>query len=509
MDSRNIKLILIDGERWWGGAVFDGTSMPYGKETFNRNLDPNETGNQSSPILISNKGRFIWSEDPFAFYFKDNFLTVKSKKGDIDFGEGHKNLQEVFKFVKDKYFAPKGLLPEELLFTAPQYNTWIELIYDQEQDKILEYAQAIIDNNMPTGVFMIDDNWQEDYGVWSFHPGRFSYPKLMVNKLHKLGFKVMLWICPFISADSVTYRELRDLNLLYMNGNKPHMVEWWNGYSAVLDLTNEKAVEWFDSQLQGLIKNYGIDGFKFDAGDPSFYTLPNQEGITTVQEDQCLAYAKIGTKYKLNEYRACWKMAGEPLVQRLQDKTHSWEKAGLASLIPNALAQGLMGYAFGCPDMIGGGEYLSFLANSSKLDQELFVRYAQCSALFPMMQFSAAPWRVLDEKHSGYCIEAANLHKEFGSYILEVAKQSAKTGEPILRHMAYAFPNNGYEEITSQFMLGENLLVAPVVQKGSYEKTIHFPEGTWQGDDGSIEIGSCTKTVAAPLSRLPWYRKIN
>jgi len=257
------------------------------------------------------------------------------------------------------------------------------------------------------------------------------------------------------------------------------------------------------------MKNYGIDGFKFDAGDPGFYTLPNQEGITTAEEDQCLAYAKIGTKYKLNEYRACWKMAGEPLVQRLQDKAHSWEKAGLASLIPNGLAQGLMGYAFGCPDLIGGGEYLSFLANSSKLDQELFVRYAQCSALFPMMQFSAAPWRVLDEKHSSYCVEAANLHKEFGSYILEVAKKSSKTGESILRHMAYSFPNNGYEEITSQFMLGENLLVAPVVKKGSFEKTIHFPEGTWQGDDGSIEIGSCTKTVAAPLSRLPWYKKVN
>ena len=58
MGSRNIKLSLLQDEFWWGGAVFDGTSMPYGKEIFKRSLDPNETYNQSSPILIWSKGRF-------------------------------------------------------------------------------------------------------------------------------------------------------------------------------------------------------------------------------------------------------------------------------------------------------------------------------------------------------------------------------------------------------------------------------------------------------------------
>ena len=55
--------------------------------------------------------------------------------------------------------------------------------------------------------------------------------------------------------------------------------------------------------------------------------------------------------------------------------------------------------SYTCPDMIGGGEYLNFLENSSNLDEELFVRYAQCAALMPMMQFSAAPWRVLSKEN--------------------------------------------------------------------------------------------------------------
>ena len=67
-------------------------------------------------------------------------------------------------------------------------------MYDQSENKILEYAKTLLNNGMPTGVIMIDDNWQEDYGVWQFSAKRFSNPKNMVAELHKLGFKVMLWI---------------------------------------------------------------------------------------------------------------------------------------------------------------------------------------------------------------------------------------------------------------------------------------------------------------------------
>eukprot|EP00951_Prasinocladus_malaysianus_P025381 scaffold222419_cov31-Prasinocladus_malaysianus.AAC.2 len=76
---------------------------------------------------------------------------------------------------------------------------------------------------------------------------------------------------------------------------------------------------------------------------------------------------------------------GTHLAQRLCDKNHAWDESGLASLIPNGLAQGLAGYAFGCPDMIGGGQYSDFyelgtLRPRLDIDQELFVRYAQAAA---------------------------------------------------------------------------------------------------------------------------------
>ncbi|GHI00023.1 glycoside hydrolase family 31 protein [Neobacillus kokaensis] len=507
--EKQYQIELLDGEYWWGGAVADGIHMPFGNQPFERTLTPNLTPNQAAPILISNKGRFIWSEEPFDFAFTENLLEISNAKGDVQQGEGYLHLRDVYKAVQAKFFPPTSKLPEPLMFTSPQYNTWIELMYDQEEEKILEYAEAIIANGMPPGILMIDDNWQEDYGVWNFHPGRFKNPEKMVERLHQLGFKVMLWTCPFVSPDSSVFRKLMADGLLLKDENGMVAIrQWWNGYSAILDLTNEKAVEWYQQQLDHLVDYYKIDGFKFDAGDPMYYKDTDQSALPTHANGHAEKFAELGRRYRLNEYRACWKMAGEPIGQRLCDKLHSWGDNGLGSLIPNGLAQGLMGYAFTCPDMIGGGEFQNFLANSDQLDQELFVRYAQCSALFPMMQFSAAPWRVLDDEHFGYCLEAAKLHERFGNDILQIAESAALTGEPIIRHMAYMFPEEGFEKVNDQFMLGDDILVAPVVTKGTTQRFVHFPTGAWQDEDGNIIQGPAEQLIDAPLSRLTWYKRV-
>ncbi len=81
-------------------------------------------------------------------------------------------------------------------------------MYDQNQAGILKYAKGIEDHGFPAGVLMVDDNWQEDYGKWDFNKARFSDPKTMIATLHAEGFKVMLWVCPFISPDCDVYRDL-------------------------------------------------------------------------------------------------------------------------------------------------------------------------------------------------------------------------------------------------------------------------------------------------------------
>lgn len=516
--SETVALELLPAEFWWGGLSVDGYLMPYNAQTqLERNLYANNAGNQASPILVSSKGRYVWSEMPYRYRFANGVLTVDEAMGPVYIGDGGYGLAEGFAAVSKKYFPANGDIPDPLLFTAPQYNTWIELIYNQNEKDIRAYAKAILDNGYPAGVMMIDDNWQRSYGDWRFRADRFQDPKGMIRYLHEGGFKVMMWICPFVTADTETFRYLAAEGLLHLDPartqeilwantrNKAAVIRWWNGASAMLDLSNPRAMAWMESELDHLVTEYGVDGFKFDAGDMQFY---DPSGIISFKQDSIpndhtQYFAKLGLKYPLNEYRASWKMAGLPLAQRLRDKTPEW--ADLRQLIPGIIAQGLMGYAYTCPDMIGGGEYQSFLALDS-IDQELVVRSAQVHALMPMMQFSVAPWRVLSPENNVICKDMANLHAEFGEEILEMARQSARTGEPIVKPMTWFWPDAGYETIDDQFILGEEVLVAPVVVSGARSREVVFPEGTWIGDDGSEVEGPATVKIDVPLERLPYYR---
>ncbi|KUP22531.1 glycoside hydrolase family 31 protein [Paenibacillus sp. DMB5] len=509
MEQKKLRVSLLEKEYWWGGRVADGTLMPYAPTEFQMDLSEDLGGNQACPLLLSNRGRYVWSEQPFSFRIDHSELVVEGQyDGELNFGQQGSTLREVYQYVSLTFFSSTGDLPAPLLFTAPQYNLWIEMLYQPTQEKVLKYAEKVLSEGLPVGVIMIDDNWHESYGTWEFHSGRFPDPKAMADQLHQMGFQLMLWVCPLVSPDSLIFRQLESTGMLLGDHNGQTVIRhWWNGYSAVLDCTNPDTVKWLRTQLNSLQERYGVDGFKFDAGDLFSYDSTDRSYLPSTKNEQCEAWAHIGLEYSLNEYRACWKMAGQPLVQRLMDKHHSWNENGLASLIPCGLAQGLMGYAYTCPDMIGGGEYIHFTANADSLDQELFVRYAQCSALFPMMQFSAAPWRVLDQKHASLCYEAARLHADYAAEIMKLAEHAAATGEPILRHMAYVFPEENFENVTDQFMLGDEVLVAPVLEKGALSRTVSFPEGNWLGDDGKIVFGPCAISIKAPLERLPRYRR--
>ncbi len=102
----------------------------------------------------------------------------------------------------------------------------------------------------------------------------------------------------------------------------------------------------------------------------------------------------------------------------------------------------------------------------------------------------------------------AALHRSQGPAILALAHAAATTGEPIVRSLEYAWPHQGYEDVLDEFLLGPDILVAPVVEKGARERRVVVPPGRWQADDGSVVAGPATITVSAPLARLPWFRRV-
>jgi alpha-glucosidase len=503
-----LTVLIEPGEQWWGGAVQDGYKMPF-VPGYQLNLFGDTRGNQAQPLLVSNHGRYIWSEEPFAFQVYTDRLVLENVlpgKDPFKIGKAGNTLKDACSYTRKNFFPASGRMPDELMFSNPQYNTWIELVYNQNQDDVLKYARGIIENQLPAGVIMIDDNWQEDYGKWQFHPGRFGDPQGMIDSLHRMGFKVMVWICPFVSPDCDVYRSLRDEGLLIRDRatGEPAMIHWWNGVSAVLDLTHPGAMDWIEHQLSFLTDSMGIDGFKFDAGDSDFY-IGNFECYKNISPNEhSELYGQLGLDYPLNEFRAMWKMGGQPLAERLRDKSHNWQD--LHTLVPNLIVQGLMGYAFTCPDLIGGGEFSSFMHLAS-IDQDLIVRSTQCHALMPMMQFSVAPWRVLDKEHLGAVRKAIDIREQFSQLILSLVHAAAVNGEPVIRSMEYVFPGNGYEDIKDQFMLGDSIMVSPLLIPGTGTRKVIIPPGKWMADDGRPVKGPETITVQVPVERLPFFIK--
>jgi alpha-glucosidase len=505
------RVTVAPGEYWWGGAVGLGARMPYVQPLGEYNLATQNSNNQVVPLLVSSTGRYIWSDYPFSFHVQEGVIEIRSKHEEVTARQAGNTLREAYRAASKAHFPPSGALPDTLFFTMPQYNTWIELMYNQNQEDILRYARDIVGNGVPPGVLMIDDNWQKYYGNFEFKPERFADPKGMVDQLHALGFKVMLWVCPFVSPDSPEYRLLAAKGFLLRRAGTraPAVISWWNGQSACFDLTHPGATSYLTGELQRLQERYGVDGFKFDAGDNSFYSPERVEGHAkgALSVDHTLAWARIGLSFPFNEYRAGWKMGGEALVQRLGDKNYSWS-SGVQLLIPEMTAAGLLGYAYTCPDMIGGGQYTSFINRDlSTLDQTLFIRSAQVHALMPMMQFSVSPWRVLSRENVEIVRRMAWLHREMGGYILACARSSARTGEPIVRHMEYAFPGEGFATCNDQFMLGENYMIAPVVTPGN-TRGVKFPKGKWRDEQGKIYQGGRTEVIEIPLDRLPYFEKL-
>ena len=514
-----LEVSMLPGENWWGLCNNFGREMPFTeKSDFRCDLRVNNYRHQAMSLLVSDKGRALWCREPVDAEIGAGKIRFRSDAGKIELREGAgRTLREAYRFASRTWFPPTGEEPELLYFSAPQYNTWIELTYFQNEKDILAYAKSMLDHGLPPGIFMIDDTWQLGYGTWEFDPRRFSDPKGMIAKLHGMGFKVLLWMCPFVSMDSPAYRLLefgystetcepqpKGGFLVDPVLGRAAAVDWWNGRSALLDFSHPAGRKWFDGQLRRLVSDYGADGFKFDGGSVSYYLGVAAHDKSLSPAVQSALYGEFALRYRGSEYRNVFGFGGKPVIMRLHDKDHSWEALG--RLVPDMLAAGFVGSPFICPDMIGGGSWMSFLPGAP-FDPELFIRSAQIHALCPMMQISASPWRVLDAEHQRIFKAVADLRQKFAPRFVELAKRAAKDGEPIMRNLEYAFPGCGYAGIRDEFMMGTDLLVAPVVEKGAKTREVVIPPGTWTADDGSVHTGPVAVTVATPLERLPYFIK--
>ncbi|MBO4341200.1 MAG: glycoside hydrolase [Bacteroidales bacterium] len=519
----------LPGECWWGAVVNKGYAQPYtsfgGSDNYYLD-DPVPAASTSpfdlasmcvkgmtAPLLLSNKGRYVWSSRPFSFRFRGGVLEVISAGEKIEPTVAGKTLKEAYSAACAAHFPFDGREPAELMFTMPQFNNWIEtVVLGINQENAETFVDKLHESGFPCGVVMIDGGWQRYHGCRDFNPDTFPDPVRLFDKIHSYGYKGVLWIAYFLSPDSrpeyVSYKPAAQNILVRSKSNPsdPALVWWWNGISVTMDLTREDIRRKFTGELKAMAERFHFDGYKFDGGDPEYFRgdgLFSAPWMTAADFGQ--AYNLVCEDFPYNEYRAGYNCSGKPIVLRHYDVGHSWEQ--LRAVIPNLTVAGLLGYPYAFADMIGGGLSSSYMPGAS-FSHKIFIRSCQMQALMPMMQFSAAPWRVLTEEECEICRALANLHVQFGPYIMEQVHHASATGEPIMRTMEYEFPGCGYERVNQQFMLGPKYLVAPVTNEDD-SKTIYLPAGRWRDDLGRTHRGPKVLDLKnIPLDRLPYFEKI-
>ena len=151
------------------------------------------------------------------------------------------------------------------------FCTWTQFPKTINQERARQMARAIREHGYPASTLILDDHWEAVPGDLAFGP-HFPEPKALIDELHGLGFKVWLWVCPFINANSANFAALARQGFLVRKarGEEPSLLKWWNGEAGLIDLTNPEAADWYRGRLAALTANFGVDGFKLDGGDAKY-----------------------------------------------------------------------------------------------------------------------------------------------------------------------------------------------------------------------------------------------
>jgi hypothetical protein len=200
--------------------------------------------------------------------------TAKSQKAHLELSymvcTGH-DAKEIHQFMAATFINhPRGL-PDERVLRSPIWSSWARYKTRVTQNDVMQYADDIEKYGFSHSQIEIDDMYTRTYGDFDFNPAKFPDPGRMTHELHQRGFRVTSWITPFANLDSQAFTEGMEKGywVLDAKGRVPGLVKWWQGIGAVLDVTNPNASDWFVRRLEQVRGQFGIDSFKFDAGEVS------------------------------------------------------------------------------------------------------------------------------------------------------------------------------------------------------------------------------------------------
>ncbi len=399
--------------------------------------------------------------------------------------------------------------PAPEFFGDSIFCTWTQYPRSITQERILDMAGQIRSQGYPCSTLTIDDRWETCFGELDFS-GNFPDPKQMMEELHRLGFKVLLWITPFVNVEARNHKELADAKILVpkTDGKGAALLKWWGGTAGLVDLTNPVARDWYKSQLIRLKNELGVDGFKIDGGDAKYQpdikisSWHDYRGASGYLDELLSVFEEVTPN--CCESRTAWLSQGRQVIWRQGGKDSHWGlNNGLKAVVSLAMHMSLMGYDILMPDMIPG-RVQTLESNMPLPTDELMVRWAEVSAFMPVMQFSYFPWNYCPET-AGVACTLSRMHNLIGNYLAENASDRKA---PLIRPLWFDYPDVGeYYMIPDQYMLGNDLIVAPVLDPDVHSRDIMLPTGEWrEGRTGKLFTGPLTlKEFPAPCPGIPVF----
>lgn len=418
---------------------------------------------------------------------------------------------------------PKDVIAEEL-FRGAIWSTWAMYKGPINQTLLLQFADLIVHSGFPFHQLEVDDNWTPHYGDLDFDRTKFPDPLAMVTQAQQLGFKrVTLWVHPFMNLDSQSgqYAGKHQYLVRALDSQNPALVSWWRNPNAyLLDVTNDEAVNWYLDNLRHLQTSYNISSFKFDGGDGNYLPTSYSTHVTLNSPDAFsrlfiqMAY-RADESLRAQEVRVGVRSQDIPIMFRMLDRQTSWDyERGLKTIIPCALTIGILGYPFVLPDMIGGNgpneNSPDYLDNSVYPDPELYIRWIQVNTFLPLVQFSVGPW-VYNSSVQATCRQFMQLRQNYTDVIVSLARDATRTGAPIVRPLWWTAPTDEAAlTADQQFLLGDDLLVAPVVDKGARSRDVYLPAGAWRDETrGGTHVGPrWLRGYSADLGVLPFFSRV-
>ncbi len=407
------------------------------------------------------------------------------------------------------------------------------------EKRVREIAEGFRKYRIPADVIYLDIDHMDGYRVFTWDKNRFPDPAKMIADLKAEGFRTVVIIDPGIKVDPnySVYVDGRSKGMFVKDAKGSELNRnVWPGASAFPDFTDPKARSWFGSLFRQELEA-GVAGFWTDMNEPGVFLTERSAKPETVHHPEKTfpydtpqagdglrdTHRRYHNVYGMQMARAAFEgvkaldperrpfvltRAGFAGVQRYAavwtgDNVSSWEH--LALTIPMLANMSVSGIPFVGAD-VGGFQDMP--------SGELYTRWLQAAALTPFLRSHSVgwvgnkePWEFGDEftRINRATIE---LRYKFLPYIYTLFREHERSGAPVMRPLWYEFPNDKQTYLNSdEFMLGGDILVAPVVKEGMRTRGVYLPVGAewvdwWTGV--KLESGKM-HYLETPLDRLPIF----